>query len=394
MAADVADEGRFRELAESLVERVDRLAGAVADQAREDFPEWTVDRPELWEMVRVGAPESIGAELRMLAMGGEVPSNCPEVDAEGARVAARAGVPLSVVLHLYRLGHSAQWEAWFDAVETTESDPARRRDMLARGSRFFFAYASRLSEFVTDEYTRERDRLLRDREHRHAHLVRELLEGRSVDVSSLDYEPDAHHIGLVAWGAGVPALVRSLAGGLGRTPLLVGLTEETWWAWLGAPGPVDREAAASIAAVAVPPDTGLAVGPEAWGAEGFRRSHAQAVAAQRIGLRTGAAITRYEDVVLEALLARDEDEARELIRRELSGIDGRDGRSATLRATLRAYFASGHNAAATAAALGVHEQTVAQRLRAVEQRTGHLISVRRAELEMALRLRESIGAGP
>jgi hypothetical protein len=47
---------------------------------------------------------------------------------------------------------------------------------------------------------------------------------------------------------------------------------------------------------------------------------------------------------------------------------------------------SGHNAAATAAALGVHEQTVAKRLRAAEDRLGHTISSRHAALEIALRL--------
>ena len=47
--------------------------------------------------------------------------------------------------------------------------------------------------------------------------------------------------------------------------------------------------------------------------------------------------------------------------------------------------------AAAAAALGVHEQTVAARLRAVEERTGRSVAARRAELETALRLREYLG---
>lgn len=62
-------------------------------------------------------------------------------------------------------------------------------------------------------------------------------------------------------------------------------------------------------------------------------------------------------------------------------------RKVSERQTLRAWFAVGHNAAA----LGVHEQTVAQRLRAVEERTGRPVASRRAELETALRLRDLLG---
>ena len=80
-----------------------------------------------------------------------------------------------------------------------------------------------------------------------------------------------------------------------------------------------------------------------------------------------------------------------LVARELHGLDGGDHRSERLRQTLRAWFAAGHNATAAAAALGVHEQTVAQRLRTVEERTGHPVAARRAELETALRLRDLLG---
>jgi DNA-binding PucR family transcriptional regulator len=74
------------------------------------------------------------------------------------------------------------------------------------------------------------------------------------------------------------------------------------------------------------------------------------------------------------------------VARELRGLDGADVRSVRLRGTLRAYFASGQNAAAAAAMLGVHEHTVGYRLRTIEERLGRPVTTRRAELEMALRL--------
>ena len=74
--------------------------------------------------------------------------------------------------------------------------------------------------------------------------------------------------------------------------------------------------------------------------------------------------------------------------RELHGLDGADARSGRLRETLRAYFASGQNASAAAALLGVHEHTVSYRLRTIEERLGRPVTARRAELETALRLLE------
>lgn len=77
--------------------------------------------------------------------------------------------------------------------------------------------------------------------------------------------------------------------------------------------------------------------------------------------------------------------------RELAGIAGADTRSRRLRETLRAYFSAGQNAALTAKRLGIHEQTVAQRLGAVEERTGRAVASRRAELETALRIEDYLG---
>jgi DNA-binding PucR family transcriptional regulator len=99
-------------------------------------------------------------------------------------------------------------------------------------------------------------------------------------------------------------------------------------------------------------------------------------------------VIRYDDVALESLVADDEARSRAFVSRELRGIDGHDRRSQLLRRTLRAYFASAQNGSAAAALLGVHEHTVAYRLRTIEERLGRPVTARRAELETALRLME------
>lgn len=387
-------DARFQSLAESLLERLGPISEAVVERIRAEVPAWTVDRPELGELLASGAPASIGAELRALVDGATLPDACPPIDAEGARVAARAGVPLSILVYLYRLGHSAQWEAWFELVEESGADAAERAELVRRGSRFFFAYADRLSAFVTEEYTQERDRLLRSQEQRRVHLVRELLAARDVDRTLLGYDVEQHHIGLVVWGEEAARAVRELAAVLDRNALLVDVVEQTWWAWLGGPAPLGERAIEVLRRPRMPAGVGVAIGNDARGLAGFRRTHEQAVAAQKAASRTGAAAVSYDDVALETLALHDQPRAREFVERELAGLDADDARSVRLRETLGAYFASGHNAATAAAAIGMHEQTVAQRLRAVERRTGRPVAARRAELEVALRLRRYFDAGP
>lgn len=385
---------RFDDLAAQLAQRYKELADEYVRRASAEMPEWTVERPDLADAVRVGARQSMGTELRALAAGCRLPASCPDVDADGARYAARLGVPLHHVLLQYRLGHAIQWEAWFELVDDAEPDPNARRDLLERASRFFFAYADRMSRFATELYTDERERLLQSREQRRVQLVRELLEGGEVDADAIGYDVDGMaHLGVVAWGRGGDEAVAELARALDRTPLVVSAADETWWAWLGAHraegagGPAAGRAERALRRLRTPPGARLALGTPADGRDGFRRTHRQAAAAHRAAVHSDTPLVRYEDVALETLAASDATAAREFVELELGGIDGDDVRSTRLRETLVAWFGCGQNAAATAARLGVHEQTVAQRLRAVEERTGRPVVARRAELETALRLR-------
>ena len=94
------------------------------------------------------------------------------------------------------------------------------------------------------------------------------------------------------------------------------------------------------------------------------------------------------DVALLALTLRDPVAAREFVLQRARIARARhDERSELLCATLLcAYFASGQNAAAAAAALGVHDRTVRYRVRSIEERLGRSILARREELGVALRL--------
>jgi PucR C-terminal helix-turn-helix domain/GGDEF-like domain len=377
---------RFTSYASTLAAQVDALAEDAVSVISAEAPQYAVDVPELAQALSAGARPSILAELVAMQEEAALPDRCPAVDAEGARLAARFGVPIDLAIWLYRVGHSVQWEGWFRLVERHEGDAEARRALLEAGSRFFFAYADRMSRWATEEYTAERDRMLRGREQRRVNLVRELLAGRNVDAGGLEYDLNLHHLGVIAWGSEAADSVRALAQSLDRRLLIVGAADDTWWAWLGGRSYLSERRRAMLRRWRPPQATRFAVGDEAAGREGFQSTHEEAVAAHRIASAEEPPITHYEDVALEVLAGQDPERARAFVSRELRGIDGEDVRSRRLRETLWAYFAAHQNAAATAAALGIHEQTVAQRLRAVERRTGRSVAARRAELDTALRL--------
>jgi hypothetical protein len=351
-AAKVAE--RLDEVVERMLERV---------WANPALGEWT--RPETRQPARAIAQASLARELDALGRG-ELPEACPDEDLAAARAAVAYGAPVTVVLQCYRAGHAALWDAWMDAA-------GGRRELLAAGSDFLFAYVDRCAAWVEAEYAREHERALRGAEQRRMRTVLHVLEGREADEAALGYALDGEHVALVAWGAQPEAALR----GAGAT-LVVSADPQTAWGWRrGAQAP----------RLDPPAETSLAAG----GPASFRTAHAEARDAHRVARRRGLRVARYADIALEALGAADERRGRDFVARELGGLAGDGPREATMRDTLRAYFACGQNAASAAARLGVHERTVANRLRAIEARLGRPVVARRAELEMALRLRDLLG---
>lgn len=378
----------FASLAGAMPEHIEAMVERMTSRWPPSIVAWFDERPELRARNREFTCGSILAELDCLRDGARLPDDLPAIDAELARIAAQLDAPLTNQLWGYRNGHRVQWETWVELVEALAPPTAERRELLERGSAFFFSYVDRLSDLMTMEYTRERERALRGLEQRRMQIVHRLLSGEDTDTAGLEYDADGEHIGLVAWGRDGAAAAHGLAAAIDRRALVVTVDRGLWWAWLGGGHPLGAEALARLARWAPPPSTQVAIGGQGAGRDGFRETHREAAAAVVAGRRSGASVTRFENVALEALATRDQPAARTFAARELTGLDGDDHRSRQLRATLRAWFAAGQNAAAAAAALGVHEQTIAQRLRAVEERTGRSPAARRAELETALRLRD------
>lgn len=371
-------------------EREDELVDRMLERFADDVPDSGVgEDPDMTAVVRLSCHGNLQAALTQLAHGGPpLPSGPPSQAIEAARASVRAGVPLPDLLQTYRVGQAVCWDAMLDAIESAaEISDQARTDALRICTHFLFAYVDAVIPYVTDEYTREHDRLLRGREQRRVQLIRDVLEGGEVDSGELGYDLNATHRGLVAWGAGADTELARLAEALDSRVLVVAVSGQTVWGWLaGGTAGEDRALTALLRGWG----GGIAVGRAAIGPDGFRRTHQQARAAHRIGVAMSAAVTYFDDVELECVLLADERSARAFVRSQLAPLDaGRGG--AKLRETLSAYFECAFNASAAAAKLKVNDRTVAYRLNAVEQLLGHPLRARQTELQAAIRLERVLG---
>jgi hypothetical protein len=226
-------------------------------------------------------------------------------------------------------------------------------------------------------------------EQRRLLAVKGLLDEDPSAPSLDDFDLERHHLGILAWGEEPQSAVRGLAAPLERPTLITGPVGGVYWAWLSGSRPFDLHEERLLERFEPAPGSALALGQPAYGAAGFRASHRQARRARWASCASEQPLVRYAQVAAVSLASENESEARRFVARELRGIEDDSPDSQRIRETLIAYFAAEHNAASAAARLGIHQQTVANRLRAVEQRLGRPVGSRRLELELALRLRDT-----
>jgi GGDEF-like domain/PucR C-terminal helix-turn-helix domain len=384
-AADL--DALLRTVAQRIEADVDELIETMLSRMRAEVPDYdAASRPELHEAERASIVGNLRAALRALAGHRQDPVGTPLEAVEAARVTAREGVPLEALLHVYRVGHAVAWERMLDVVEGMRLDSQARHAVLTIGSRFTFSYVDSVAKVVTEAYTQERDRLMRSSIQRRVQLVRDLLAGATVSGRDLGYDLDAEHLAVVTQGADAEPFLQELGRCMQRQLLTVAVSDQVTWAWLGSQKRIAPSDWRQLTGVLPADGTRAALGEPAWGPDGFRRSHSEALAARRVGERLAKPLTRYDDVALEAVLLADEQAARRLIQRELGPLVTDDERSIKLRNTLEAYLRTGHNASAAAATLGVNDRTIAYRVRTIEQLLGRSILERSTELAAALRL--------
>jgi PucR-like helix-turn-helix protein/diguanylate cyclase with GGDEF domain len=295
-----------------------------------------------------------------------------------ARDLARRNVPVGELDRAYRIAALALWRWGVTEVRArVDGDVASAIQGISEAA---FSTANVFAATVMARYAQERERWLRSSDAIRAATVQEILGGGAVDVvrasARLRYELRQNHQAFITWA--LDDIAESTAQGVGgRRALLTPLSSGAVAGW--AP-------AGSLDPAALPPSASLAVGSPGAGLDGFRRSHAEAQQARRVAQQADRepGVVHYDDVALVALLTHDLEQARRFARRTLGPLAEPDPAMRRLAETLRVVLENQGSPRRAAHVLGVHENTVAKRLRAVEELLGDEVRDQPAELLGAL----------
>lgn len=313
-------------------------------------------------------------------------------------VFAQLGEPTSSVERGYRIGQWEIWEQWVAAARReADGDAEVLMELVLDPSRTLFEYIDTILTTVLARYEEQRRSLDRVRDHERSRVLRELLEGTHetapAEVSAvLRYDASLLHRAVIVQSddRGVAErAVERLREALGAADALLHMESVSSWAmWLGRREPPTDAQLRRFGREL--DELGLAggVGEAAVGVSGLRASYAQAREALQVrtALPGGASpVAWFADVQLEALLLESPQRTRAFVALTLGVLTGDDERGVRLRETIEAWLEAGSHVGA-AALLDVHEHTVRNRLRQVEELLGVTLPARRTELAVALRL--------
>jgi hypothetical protein len=361
-------------------ELTDQNAGRLADVAmaalERDMP-LLREQDDLRELARAAVLANLGLVAAMasgtVALADAEPP--PQVVAF-ARELARRNVPMAELARTYRVVQHAMWRVGVAEIRRRMTDDQAIAAAVEDLTDATFATGEVLMSRALERYSAERDRWVRSADALRRETVEALLDGAAIDADTasarLRYELRRPHVGFVVWADGDDGAPEAAAAALGGPhALVIGLAAGTLAGWCH-PDTLDVGAlnGAVHAAISTPGD----------GVDGFRRAHAEALEAQRVA-RLGdlPSPTHYDDISLVALLTSNADQAKAFAARELG--DLQDERIAeTVLEVLRAQGSPRR----AAQRLGVHENTVAKRVKSAEQQLGRPIDERPAELFAAL----------
>jgi len=398
----------LRPLAVDLLTRVDGLADGVTDEIHEAVPE-IGDYPELAQETRASAAANLALALTMIRDGVESESvEPPPAALVQARHYVRASGDLTALLRTYRIGHASFWTVWTEGLRERITDAAELADAVTQSSQFMFGYVDAVSSRIVDVFSAERERWVRSAAALRADTVRAILAGAAVDTATatrrLRYDLAGDHVAFIVWSdptendvyAVLEERAARVAAALGaRASLLVSIGSLAVAGWIPARAlPAMRVAASLADGERGGASIRAAVGAPGVGVEGFRASHVQAQHARRVADLTGlppGRIQYFTDIALAALATVDPQLATWFVRRELGTLAEHTDSADRISSTLAAYLDENASHARAARRLGVHENTVAYRVRQAETMIGHPVDERRLELGVALHLRNVVG---
>lgn len=372
---------QLRPTVRALSRQAESIVGRVYVAVRAEVPEYGAVRDasvlaEIESMIRV----NVGIWFRALLDGRPPDADTLRPVADFARRRVHQGIPMTSLLHSFRVGCTVLWQAFLDGVQHQH---AARDEVLLRISPYMLYHTDLLGQTISHAYADEQRRGERWQS-RLQHELCSLVFDRSEDVEgfheraqALGVDPLARRIALAfllpppgqARGSAedeLEALTSQLApageprpiGTLRRAHALI------WIAVPSGENTIHRERRLAGQLAQLPaPRAPVGVGLAGMGPQGWRLSAEQALRALDIGRRLAApaAVFRYSDYVLDdtALQSRNVagylESLLELIAPEPHLLE-----------TLDCYFLQRRQRKAVAATLAIHPNTLAYRLQRIE----------------------------
>lgn len=359
---------RVRREEDGLFERVDQAA--LRGQGAE-----VVADPVLNAAIRKSVRSNINAWLDAVSRDpfAPVPANDSLEAVSVAREFRRRGLEDASIV-AFRDGQAAAWEQWVELGSEIIDDPQELSTFLTYSARSVFAFIDATTAAIEDRLEGRRRQAAETTRQRE--LVAQILDHRAIDPEearrALRYRLDDDHLAAIIWTQQLDdaetvldMAVQAVEHIVGEPGLLqVPHGTATRWIWIGQGQARSPEAIMTAVAEAAP-TARLALGLPARGPEGFRRSHREALAAQRLIGASGAQRSAdWGELELVALLIRRPSEAQRFITRTLGELASAD---AELRETVRTYIRLGTNATRTAEVMFTHRNTIIGRIRRADE---------------------------
>ncbi|XPP26305.1 MAG: PucR family transcriptional regulator [Leucobacter sp.] len=355
-----------------------------------------------FEVLRMGTEAATVQALVWLATGSAERRATPE-SLDGVRDFVRRGIGLDSVLRGVRLGHAQMARGFLAGCERLVA-PEERIAEAKRISDELFDYIDAFSRAMSEQYVQEQVHWSTSELAARRSLVMSILRETPSDPAShsrrLQYPFTGTQHGFVFWtdaassDTNTAEVQRAIAGVFRTLPianrLVLPVDAGTVWAWAtGDPLATDalREAVAGL-----PREIRVAVGRPAKGLEGFRSSHAQALAAAEL-TRSTTGLGRtvfYRDVELLSLLLGDRERAVAFASRVLGPLWSARPQMKVLRSTLRCYLEEQGSGQAVARRMHVVRNTVSYRVQRAEELMKQPIAGRTQEVHAALVIADAL----
>ncbi|MCG2622971.1 helix-turn-helix domain-containing protein [Arthrobacter sp. I2-34] len=361
-----------------------RAGQRMADNILQELTDWTGDRDdEEFESLRRATEASTIDTVAALYTGDKNWLARSTEPSENVAFYVARSIPLDQVVRNVHAGQTFVTDELMNALE--QAVPEHERLATAKQlTRDVSACWSSFVQALSKRYAEEAARRLTSQSGLTAEAVRTILrdEGPVPDdvVAQLPYQLRQSHTALVVWledaepdtfrhfaWEQVTAQLARLTQAKGGT-LIHNEGVRHVLIWLGSRGPLDTSGLELSGTW--PSPLRIAVGTTGQGLAGFRQSHREALAAERVARLVGRSgtVTRYEEVELLSLLLADTRQSAAFVRRTLGPkLAVPDDRARELRRTLLHYLDNKGSLALTAAALHTHRNTVAYRIRQINE---------------------------